>query len=156
MASDPTEWREAPDLLEMAQPIIDAHHEHLQGYPLRILWRSKMRKVGGAYAAATAEIVQGRNASLLMSEGEKAMEGQESGFKFFLIEVAEDAWESFSDKQRLALLDHELMHCGVDDEGEMTTIPHDRELFYAEIERHGLWEKRLEKIADTILSLPMP
>ncbi|RYG37369.1 hypothetical protein EON81_06920 [bacterium] len=157
-----TEWREAPDLMEMAGPIIAENHPHLIGYPLKIVWRSKAKKAGhGKVAAGTATITSGIWASLVMTDAEKAMEGQDAGYKFFLIEIAEDIWESLSEKQRTALIDHELMHCGVVEDEEtgevkMVVLPHDRELFYAEIERHGLWDPALVKLGDTILSLPAP
>lgn len=147
-------WANAPELLKLAQPIIEAHHPHLIGWPIRFVWRSEMRKLKGALAAATAEIVSGRFAAFVMTDEELALleaMDEEAEPKMFWVEVARDAWEAYDAHQRLALLDHELCHCGVEENEEgppkMKIIPHDIEEFDAIAIRHGEWDQKVWRFA---------
>lgn len=168
MAKDPVSWREAPDLAELAAPIIEAHHPHLDGFPVRFVWRSEARKVGKRKtndpvgAAGTCEIVSGRFAFFVMTDEEKQL-AEDAGApgKMFWIEIAEPIWEMFTEAQRIALLDHEICHCGVaypeeKDGAEMFLIEHDSEEFKDIVRRHGLWEPGLEDMAAVMLGFEIP
>lgn len=148
------EWRPAPDIAEIAAPIIEAHHPHLVGYPIRFVYREPARVLRGSPCWATAEIISGRFAHFVMTDDEKAMEGQEYGPKMFWIEVCESAWDTLTDAQRQALIDHELAHCVLeeteDGDVRMSTVTHDIEEFNAIVERHGLWHEGLWKFGLTI------
>jgi hypothetical protein len=141
----PVEYRDAPELRAMAEPIIQSHHPHLIGYPIRFAWRSEPRKVMNKIAFATAEIVKGRFAQFVMTDDEKAMEGQDNGAAMFWIEVAEPCWEEATENQRLAVLDHELLHCVIEDtddgDHKMAIHTHDIEEFEAIISRHGIYRE---------------
>ncbi|SDU42295.1 putative metallopeptidase [Jiangella alkaliphila] len=62
-------------------------------------------------------------------------------------------WELLNEKQRVALVDHELCHFEVieDDEVDggrrLATRGHDLEEFTAVVERHGLWRPEVEAFA---------
>lgn len=62
----------------------------------------------------------------------------------FMITVYEPNVFNFTTQQLRILLEHELRHCGVDNEGNETTfylIPHDVEEFYPIIEKYGIdWD----------------
>ena len=61
---------------------------------------------------------------------------------FFAIMISHPIWNKLDESQRVALVDHELMHCVVDlDDGglKLSTRGHDFEGFNEEMERHGLW-----------------
>lgn len=141
------EWREDKDLSAICRKLVDDHHGHLIGYPLRIVFRSKSRRLRGSLTYGTAEIVSGRFAFFVMTEDEKGMDGQDKGSKMFWIEIAEDLWEELSPNQRLALVDHELMHCVIEEDEEGTPYmdirPHDIEEFADIVRRHGLWDEGL-------------
>lgn len=71
---------------------------------------------------------------------------------FFVIEIASDMWGTddelgnrfgLSDAQRVALVDHELCHCTVNEDGVPTLLHHDVEEFGQVVERHGLWKPDL-------------
>lgn len=149
-----TEWRAAPDIAEIAKPIIESHHAHLLHYPVRFVYREPARKRNGAECWGTAEIVSGRFAHFVMTDEEKAMEGQEYGPKMFWIEICESAWDTLTDAQRKALIDHELCHCILEEteDGDlrMATVTHDIEEFNAIVERHGLWHDCLWHFGLTI------
>jgi len=56
----------------------------------------------------------------------------------FEVRVAEDVWMKLNEIQCLALLDHELFHCAIQD-GKPFLRPHDVEEFYGVIARYGAW-----------------
>jgi hypothetical protein len=113
-----------------------------------------MRKLKGAPAAATAEIVSGRFAAFVMTDEEiELLESANEDLepRMFWVEVARDAWDAYTDFQRVALLDHELCHCGVEEDEEgtkkMKLIPHDIEDFEAIATRYGEWDERVSRFA---------
>jgi len=83
----------------------------------------------------------------------------------FVILINFEVWQSseFTKEKKMALLDHELMHCdqAVDKDGEPKVDAagrrvwrirsHDFQEFHAIIDRHGLWQKDLERVGETIL-----
>ncbi|MBW3635014.1 MAG: hypothetical protein KY445_00940 [Armatimonadetes bacterium] len=73
---------------------------------------------------------------------------------FFVITISKPIWDTLSEEHRVALVDHELMHCGAswDDKGKtkLVLIGHDFEGFNAEISRHGLWRPDAARLADTM------
>lgn len=62
----------------------------------------------------------------------------------FIIQLPWGAWQRMSDDQRVAVLDHELSHCGSKLKGDGTVtwvvLPHDVEEFSAVLERHGIYK----------------
>ncbi len=76
-----------------------------------------------------------------------------NGFDF-VIEINWQEWRKLSDHQKLALVDHELSHCGreEDDEGDASwvLISHDVEEFGAIVTRWGLWQPDLMVFAGAV------
>lgn len=137
----PTAYSPAPAVQSIAEDLITKHHRHLMMADLKYVFRAKAGKKGAKTCLGKARRVSGLNAFL--STGET--DDNDAPVAFFVIEIAEDAWEELTDSQRVALVDHELMHCGVeisDKDGsvKLGVIPHDLEAFRAEVERHGLWQ----------------
>jgi len=61
----------------------------------------------------------------------------------FIITLASDEWNNMSEPERLALLDHHLCACGVEEDAQQNLkcfvkIP-DVSFFKGEVERHGFW-----------------
>ena len=84
-----------------------------------------------------------------------AMEKHLSG-KDIIMKVNGEAWPTLSDKQRLALIDHEFCHVTVDEEsGNLTNVNHDLEEFADIVRRHGLWEKGVRIFADQLKQLDL-
>ncbi|PKN85929.1 MAG: hypothetical protein CVU46_09600 [Chloroflexi bacterium HGW-Chloroflexi-8] len=67
----------------------------------------------------------------------------------FIIWVSKIIWEGQGEKTRMAIMDHELSHCGIED-GTPYIKPHDVEEFKDVIDRHGLWNADLLKMGETI------
>lgn len=155
------EYRDAPELHALAGLIIERDRPELIGYPIRLVWRTPARKAGhNRLAAGTAELVKGRFAHFVMTDEEKAMEGQEDGSRMFWIEIAADLWEDLTNAQRIALVDHEIchLHVGETDDGEyeMVIREHDVEEFDEVVRRHGLWTDDLWQLGLTMAGLAEP
>jgi hypothetical protein len=71
----------------------------------------------------------------------------------FLIEINWERWKLLDQTRRVALLDHELTHCGVEEteEGEkFVLVPHDIEEFDSIARRWGIWRPQLAHFADAL------
>lgn len=67
----------------------------------------------------------------------------------FIVWFAADQWETLTDEQKTALVDHELCHCRFLN-GSAEIRPHDVEEFDAVIRRHGLWWPDAERTIEAI------
>lgn len=78
-----------------------------------------------------------------------------TGIDLVLI-VVKPLWQQLSEKQKEALVLHELLHCvvKVDSEGNkvVSLCRHDLEEFAQVVEHYGLWNKGLEKFCKSIES----
>jgi hypothetical protein len=159
-------YKAAPEAAEMAAELIREHHPHLDGVRIEFLFRSDCAKKHGKAVLGSASLVTGKNA-LLATDPDRLAEdrglyGKDYMPEFFVIEIAEPAWQSFDEKQRKALVDHELCHCDVieDDSGTKLAIKgHDMEEFKAIYQRYGCWlPDRLEfaKVVHNALQAELP
>jgi hypothetical protein len=152
-------WRDAPEVEEMAGPIIAHHHPEIAGYPIRFVFRSPARKRHNRTVLGTAEIVRGRFAWFVMTDDESRKDGQEQGPAMFWVEIASDEWETLNERQRRALVDHELCHCTEEEneDGEMVMAmrAHDVEEFNAIVKRYGLWKEDLWEFGLTVAEVGM-
>ncbi len=63
----------------------------------------------------------------------------------FVIELAADEWQSLNNKQKVALLDHHLCACRVEEDSTTGGVkrcyiqPPDVSFYQDEVERHGFW-----------------
>lgn len=62
----------------------------------------------------------------------------------FILELADDEWKTYTDPQRVALLDHLLCGCQVEEDPDThmikcSVVPPDVVFYKDEIERHGFW-----------------
>lgn len=134
------EYSAAPAHVEdMAAKLIEAHHTHLSGAPIVYLFASEARRSKGKVVMAKARLVTGLNA-YLSEHGD--------GSPFFVLEIAGPEWKELTEEQQEALVDHELCHFGVTDEGKYHLIAHDLEEFVAVVGRHGLWRENLKRMSE--------
>lgn len=68
----------------------------------------------------------------------------------FLITIAEDQWNVMSPERRMALLDHELSHCGGNSVDGWKLRTHEVQEFLGVIDRHGLYRFELSEMAEII------
>lgn len=126
-----------PDVIEMAESLINLYHEDLEEARLAILFRAEAPTSQGRVALGKAAKVSARARGLLLAHTEEV--------PHFVIWIAFDWWEHMSPQKKRALLDHELQHCYLDDKGEPRLRGHDIEEFNVIVERHGLWKEDLEQ-----------
>lgn len=139
-----TTYSEAPQVQAIAEKLVLEHHEHLDGIEVRYVFRDEAAKEGGKTVFGKARKKSGLDAFLAAQEDE--LEDPED---FFVIEIALDVWSVLNERQRVALVDHELAHCRtkIDEKGNLSLViaPHDVEEFSAIVERHGLWRPDIEE-----------
>jgi predicted metallopeptidase len=135
---------------KIAERLIPQFHAHLNGVRIDYIFIDKAPKVEGKEVAGRARKVSGLNAFLACKYEQPEAED------FFVIEIAVPFWERYTAEQRIALVDHELCHCEIDEEGSLTMRGHDLEEFTEIVKRHGLWENDVETFAKVAaLQLPL-
>lgn len=143
----PATWMKVDeDVIELCEELIDAYHPWLRDMRIGLIFRSEASNSRGKQVWGKAAKVDGKTNALL-PEDEKLD---------FLIWLAKDIWDRLPDEHKRALLDHELCHCGVGDNGPMM-VSHDLEEFTCIVERHGLWSLELGRFAKVVekqLALP--
>lgn len=154
-----TRYFEAPEVRDVARPIIAEHHAHLLDIRIEYVFRSDTASKGGKDVWGTARKVS--NLQAYLASGDEDGEGE----AFFVIEIARPVWIKLNDQQKSALVDHELCHCWREDEEKddriitkLSLLPHDLEEFHSIYARYGAWRPDLaefEKEADRQLMLPL-
>lgn len=160
----PIAFWDAPEVKEVAEPLIERHHSHLEGADIRYAFRSEPSKSKGKVALATVQRVAGLNAFLADGEewadctnlltGEPLL-NQDTGEilrkpvpnePFFLVLVWHHVWKNMDFRQRQALIDHELCHIKENHKEDLALVGHDLEEFTAVVKRHGDWEPEIGRI----------
>jgi len=131
-------YTEAPEVAEIAKGLIEKYHQHLLGEDIEYVYRDKAAMKGDKVKLGTARKVSALPAFL----------SRQSTDPYFLMEIARDEWLSLDAKQREALVDHELCHFGVTEDGSRYIIPHDLEEFTAVVQRHGLWRPEVARMVN--------
>lgn len=132
-------YSKAPEeMVELVATIVEEHHEHLDGMSIAVICRDKAAKRHGRVIYATAGKMSKKINVFL-----------EKPYSFIII-VALDEWEELEYKQRVALIDHELCHCQVDEDGKPKIVGHDLEEFACIIRRHGAWWRKDENVEDPV------
>lgn len=135
---NPTTFEEAKfvlsqNLANAADRLIDKHgFTHIRQASVDYLWRGKGSTRGGKLVLGKTQRPSG-----LLKLYSKA--------DFVIILAADHCRNQKLDEDQLeALLFHELLHIGSDDEGEPTLVAHDVEAFVEEIKEYGLWKSDLK------------
>lgn len=157
----------APDVERVAERLIAEHHQHLSketGIKILYLFTEEPEKVRGREALGVARKVSGLNGFLVGSFAQMVGESNLADYllsdwsgyddthsEFFVMTIYKSAWLFIlSEKQKVALIDHELSHFGVksDKDGNirLTILPHDSEEFIAIVKRHGPWSSDVAAI----------
>lgn len=135
------EYTEAVEVADIARDLIKEYHPALGVANIVYLFRDKAPKHKGKITLGAA-----RRTNPI----EKALTGYD-----FVIWVAEDEWSEMDMKKRRALVDHELSHCGLDENGNWTTYDHDFTGFNAVLQRHGYWSGDLKRMKKSIEQLSL-
>ena len=155
MPADREQITHAKEAERIGREVIDRCHRHLANEDeVRIvfLFSSKARKAKGKPVLASTKRMSPTEVYLhyggpASETGEEVSEIAHYRILFSLTEFA-----LLDDRQRVALVDHELSHIAarVSDDGELsfTLVDHDVAEFVAIIERHGAWIEPLRQFID--------
>lgn len=135
----PKKYTNAPEVEEIARPLINKHHTHLAALRIVYIFVSEASKSRGKIVWGKAHKISGLNAWLATDEEYREAEP----CPFFVLEIARPIWTQLKDEARRALVDHELCHFDIED-GKLTLRPHDLEEFNEVVRRHGLWRPEVE------------
>jgi predicted metallopeptidase len=140
-----TEFQKAHEVKEIAETLIDSYHPHLIGSDIEYVFVNPTPKSKGKDVWGRARKITGLNAYLAQKEG--FLGGEPS--PFFVIEISKEIWDAIPAQSKIALIDHELSHCGYDDEKDaIATLSHDVEEFSGVVKRHGLWQSHLKQFVE--------
>jgi hypothetical protein len=136
-------WAKGTKVVEAPQPEAIGHvlvrsiHKHLEGWKIIYLFKEKMktrdRTTLGKASKADPKLTLFTDAA-------------------FVMEINWQTWVIAKPFERVALIDHELSHYGIDEDeesGELTPVilSHDLEEFRAIVDRWGLWRPDVELFA---------
>lgn len=132
-----TIWEKCnPDVLDMASELIEKYHDSLRYARIGFLFREPAPKSNGRVVLGKASKVTDSIKPLLAEELD------------FIIWFSADVWfNELDDRQRLALVDHELCHCFMEDNEKPVLRRHDIEEFDVIIQRHGTWLPEMQVTA---------
>lgn len=145
MSQESVEYTPAPEVEAVARGLIRQHHPHLMtGVRIEYCFVTKTPRSGGKEVWGTCRKIAGLHAHLA---------GDGSGDDpFFCITITKPIWDVMDDRQRAALVDHELCHAWVDTDSDgpakLSTNPHDLEEFGCVVRRHGLWRESVQAFLD--------
>lgn len=128
------EWPVGSDFVEAQQPaalsrhIRKAFHPELESARIAHLFKNKM---GGQGCRVVARAKRASKELAFLADVD------------FVITYSWSAWSGLILWQKLALVDHELSHCGRDPDLGWITLPHDVEEFHAIARRWGDWQPGL-------------
>ncbi len=121
-------------------PLVNNCHGHLAQAKIAVLlrrgkWSSKSRDTWGSAKKISPEI--------------KALYPEAA--VDFLLTINRDIWDKLDEKQRTALVDHELCHCGRGDDDKAGNpkwiiVGHDSEEFNPILRRHGVWSDGISRM----------
>jgi hypothetical protein len=145
-----TKFCPAPEVQKIAQELIPEHHPHLVDVRIDYVFIDKIPNKGNKQVWGTMRKI-GSLAAYLAAPSEEQEDG--GAGDFFCMTITKPVWDQLEHDDRVALVDHELCHAGVEEDEDgikkLKTIPHDLEEFNCIVERHGLWRKDVQLFADT-------
>jgi hypothetical protein len=159
MPKDPARWIEAPEVKDIADRLIPKYHSHLMSWAeeIRYVFRNEAQVSKGKTVWGKAHKIAGLPCYLATNAP-----GDINAFDdvppppadMFVMEIAFPIWEKLTEKQRVALVDHELLHFTIafdDNDGLVRGLrAHDIEEFREIAERYGAWKPDLAEFAEAL------
>lgn len=133
-----TDFKWATEVEEVVKEIIATVDDHadLVNATILCVFRDKATRSKGRTVLGKARQVTGLSKFIVTEAPDR--------IPLFIVEIAEDMWQTLTPEQRLALIDHELSHLYVEQDDLLGwkggTRGHDLEEFLGVVERHGLWK----------------
>lgn len=133
-------YADAPEVQQIAGTLIRAIHHDLGPAKIVYLFKKEMK--------TRDRIVLGK-ASKASGKLKHLVEGLD-----FVIEINWTTWKLLPPIAKLALVDHELLHCAREEE-KYLLLHHDVEAFTAEVRRWGLWKADLKDFGKAVQQLEL-
>lgn len=132
------------DAESIAERLIPEFHPHLQGLKI-----SHLFKLASAKKKKPKQPREGKK--VVMAKASKVPDKMRAigAVSYFVIEYDELIWQDLTEEKRVALVDHELAHCGNDADGVYMKA-HGLEEFGDIVLRHGLWKSDVKQFADAV------
>lgn len=128
-------WSEAPKTaIDITKELVEKYHPQLQDARIGLVMRSEAATSQGREVLAKISKIDKKTQALMEAAGAEPVD--------LLIWIAEDVWMQMGNEQRQALIDHELCHVQIGENG-YKLVGHDFEEFKVILERYGLWNYAL-------------
>ena len=131
-------WKSGEDIQNQIKTLIGAAHPHLVDIcdDIIVIFKEKASRKGGNPQLGKTS----KAPALITLLGERDYQ--------FVIEIGADTWNQLSEKERVALLDHQLCFIGGEEDqksGEMKYFLNVPDIYYfsSEVERNGHWRPDL-------------
>ena len=122
----------AQDLFDV---LIDRDHPALRRFALALLFKPKCTVRGSRIVRGTAQLATPREQELYGAQA--------------FVTLGYDEWADCTERQREAIIDHQLYHFAVSEDEELVMVGHDVEEFDAVLLKHGSWEEGLARFVET-------
>lgn len=136
----PAEYEHSERIKDVAMPLIKLHHGDIQHAKIAFIMKLAPEDSNGPKMPTR----QGKHPAMAKAKKVTPLNKVLSGFDFVL-EVDETFWDVLNLDQQVALIDHELSHMAVDENG-FYLKDHDFEEFLHIVERHGCWHSPLPEL----------
>lgn len=127
-------WKAEDDVMAIVRDLVANYHPDLAicDDEIAVVFKEKASEVGDVQIIGKT----GKAPQMLSVLGDTKWK--------FIITLAADAWQNLTDKQKVALLDHHLCACRVEESETSPAIkcyvaPPDVTFYQGELERHGMW-----------------
>ena len=127
--ADITFTEASQSVIHTAEELIDKYHKALSTARIAFVFRSEEQEINGR---------------IYLARVSKVPEKMQPFMEFdYIVWVSENRWINMSEKQREALIDHELCHMGLSNTGGWKIKLHEIEEFREILERYGAWNDDL-------------
>lgn len=138
-----TTYTVAGEVEKVAHELIRGPHARLATAPIAYVFRNPPARSNGRDVWAKARKISGLAAFFAITptplEPPDRLDVGDPANDFYVVEVASTIWEHLNDRQKTALVDHELSHLDYLAGDPLKLTGHDLEEFVGVVRRHGLW-----------------
>lgn len=146
----PAEYEHSERIKEVATRLIGLYHKDIAHAKIAFIMKLAPEDSDGPKMPTR----MGKHPKMAKAKKVTPLNKVLSGFDFVL-EVDETFWDILDLSQQEALIDHELSHMAVDENG-FYLKDHDVEEYIHIIERHGCWISPLPEVRLTMLQISLP
>lgn len=134
----------AHEAANIGKDLVERFHEHLLNTRIDYVFLWKTPEKNKREIWGRAKKVSGLSAWFASED----RENEPLPDTFFVIELSYLVWRALEPKQKIALIDHELSHCSINDKLKPCLKSHDCEEFNQIVRRHGLWAEDVRRLLE--------